>query len=147
MDNVVLLYSGKAIFDFMCKVREMLMNDLDTIFKSILVANNREGRIMYRKQICEQISRMPAPRLYITPEYALRVVRGHPRCGAIKAQWSKRQQEEVRRRYYSLPEDARTLTNLAKALEQPAESFYIPPKQISNLLYQVYAKNNRRKQA
>lgn len=131
----------------MCKVREMLMNDLDSIFKSILVANNREGRIMYRKQICEQISRMSAPRLYITPEYALRVVRGHPRCGAVKAQWCKRQQEEVRRRYYSLPEDARTLTNLAKVLEEPAESFFLPPKQISNLLYQVYAKNNRRKQA
>lgn len=120
----------------------MLINDLDSIFKSILIENNRCGRIMHRKQICEQISKMPAPRLYISPEYALRVVRNHPRCGALKAQGCKRQQEEVRRRYNSLPEDARTLSNLARLLEQPAESFFLPPKQISNLLYEVYAKKN-----
>ena len=130
----------------MCKIREMLINDLDSMFKTILVKNNREGRIMFRKEICEQISRMPAPRLYITPEYALRVVRNHPRCGAVKPSRSRMQQEEVRHRYYSLPEDERTLTNLAKVLEEPAESFYLSPVRISRLLYYVYGKNNQRKQ-
>ena len=131
----------------MQKMHEMLMNDLDNLFKSILITNQLEGRIAYRLQICEQISKLPAPRLYVTPEYALRVIRGYSRCGAEIPSRRKRQQDEVRRRYYSIPEDIRSLPNLGKVLAEPAESFYLSPKQISNLLYRVYAKNkNRRKQ-
>ena len=66
----------------MQKVKELLLTDLDKIFKSIVVANHRDGRIMTRREICNIIANFPAPRLYITPEYALRVFRGHRRCGA-----------------------------------------------------------------
>lgn len=130
----------------MRSVNKMLLDDLDSIFKSILVSNTREGRVMTRRQVCDIIAKSPAPRLYITPEYALRVARGYPRCGAHKTTQSKMHQE-VRRRYYSLPTEMRTLTNIAKAISQPAESFYLTPENISALLYRVYAKNNRREQA
>lgn len=127
----------------MQKIREMLMNDLDAAFKSIITANTREGRIMHRPEICEIISKLPAPRIYVTPEYALRVVRGYPRCGARKASLKMKQQDEIRRRYNSLPSDMRTLANLAKLLAQPAECFYITPLQISNILYELlHAKKN-----
>lgn len=124
----------------------MLLDDLDAVFKSILISNNRQGKIMSRKEVCELISKMPAPRLYITAGYALRVARGDARCGAHKT-ISRDMHQEVRRRYHSLPPNMRTLTNIDKVIAQPAESFYLIPSRISKLLYQVYAKNNRRKQA
>ena len=130
----------------MQNVNKMLLDDLDALFKSILVSNNRRGKVMSRKEVCEQISKMPAPRLYITPEYALRVARGDAHCGANKT-ISRDMHQEVRRRYYSLPPDMRTLTNIAKVIAQPADSFYLIPSRISKLLYSVYAKNGRRKQA
>lgn len=127
----------------MQKIYEMLMNDLDSAFTSIITTNAREGRIMFRNEICEMISKLPAPRIYVTPEYAMRVVRGYPRCGALKNSLKMKQQAEIRRRYYSLPPNMRTLSNLAKVLAEPAECFYVNPQQISIILYKVlHAKKN-----
>lgn len=137
---------GKGVFYVMRNVNKMLLDDLDAVFKSILVSNNRQGKIMSRREVCELISKMPAPRLYITPEYALRVARGDARCGAYKT-ISRDMHQEVRRRYHALPPNMRSLTGIATVIAQPAESFYLIPSRISKLLYQVYAKNNRRKQA
>lgn len=121
----------------MRNINQQLLNDLDAVFKSILVTNHRDGRVMCRREICEQISKLPAPRLYITPEYALRVSRNYSRCGAYKTSAYKMHQE-VRRRYNSLPENMRTLANLSKVISEPAESFYLTPARISTLLYRVY---------
>ena len=139
---MVNLHRGKAFY-IMRNVNKMLIEDLDAVFKSILIANHRQGKIMSRREVCEQISKMPAPRLYITPEYALRVARGDSRCGANKTSW-RDMHHELRRRYNSLPPNMRTLTNIAKIIAEPADSFYLNPSRISKLLYRVY---DRRKQA
>ena len=119
------------------------MNDLDAAFKSIITTNAREGRIMFRNEICEMISKLPAPRIYVTPEYALRVVRGYSRCGAKKGLLKMKQQDELRRGYYSLPPTMRTLSNLAKVLAEPAEFFYVNPQRIYLILFKVlHAKKN-----
>ena len=118
-------------------VKEMLLKDLDEVFKSILISNHREGRIMSRRQICDIIAQHPAPRLYITPEYALRVFRGYPRCGAHIYRTASMQQE-LRSRILSLPDDKRTLTNIAKVITQPAPSFYLSSQRIYDLLYKIY---------
>ena len=138
--------TGERHFYVMRTINKMLLDGLDAVFKSILVSNSLQGKIMFRREVCEQISKMPAPRLYITPEYALRVARGDARCGANKT-ITREMHQEVRRRYHALPPNMRSLTGIAKVIAQPAESFYLMPSRISKLLYQVYAKNNRRKQA
>ena len=124
-------------------VKELLLTDLDKVFKSIITANHREGRIMTRREICNIIAKFPAPRLYITPEYALRVFRGHHRCGASTNSYrATDMQQELRSRILSLPENMRTIANIAKVIEKPAPSFYLSPYRIHDLLYKVY----RRKQ-
>lgn len=117
--------------------KEMLLKDLEEVFKSIVVTNNREGRKMSRKQVCKIISQSPAPRLYITPEYALRVFRNYPRCGAHTYRASAMQQE-LRSRILALPPDLRTTANIAKVIAQPAPSFYLSPRRIYDFLYRVY---------
>ena len=125
--------------------KKMLLKDLDEVYKSIIVANTREGRIMTRRQVCELIARSPAPRLYITPEYALRIFRGHPRCGTHTNSYRvAAMQQELRSRILSLPENMRTLANIAKVIAEPAPSFYLSSRRIYDFLYKVY---DRRKQA
>ena len=125
----------------MKSVKEQLLKDLDTIFQSIVKANIREGRKMTRRQICDIIASTPAPRLYILPEYALRVLRSNPGCGA-RSYHSSAMQQELRFRYLALPENMRTLPNITEIIMQPAPSFYISSSRIYDLLYKVY---NRRK--
>ena len=128
--------------------KEMLLKDLDAVFKSIVISNNREGRIMTRREICDIIAKSPAPRLYITPEYALRIFRGDVRCGARTNSYRvSAMQQELRKRISSLPKNMRSISNIAKVIAEPAPSFYLSPRRIYDFLYQVYAKNNRRKQA
>ena len=115
----------------------MLLKDLEEVFKSIVVTNNREGRKMSREQVCKIISQSPAPRLYITPEYALRVFRNDRRCGAHTYRASD-MQKELRSRILALPPDMRTTTNIAKVIAQPAPSFYLSPRRIYDFLYRVY---------
>lgn len=125
-------------------IKEILLNDLDEVYKSIVVANHREGRIMTRREICNIIAKSPAPRLYITPEYALRVFRGDRRCGAsVNSYHATAMQQELRSRILALPENMRSLANIAKVITEPAPSFYLSSYRIYDFLYQVY----RRKQA
>jgi 3-polyprenyl-4-hydroxybenzoate decarboxylase len=56
-------------------------------------------------------------------------------------------QQELRKRISSLPKNMRSISNIAKVIAEPAPSFYLSPRRIYDFLYQVYAKNNRRKQA
>ena len=126
-------------------IKEILLADLDEVYSSIVAANNREGRVMTRRQICDIISKSPAPRLYITPEYAMRILRGHPRCGARTHSYRvAAMQQEMRSRVLALPENQRSLADIAKAIAEPAQSFYLSSRRIYDFLYQVY---NRRKQS
>ena len=128
--------------------KEMLLKDLDAVFKSIVISNNREGRIMTRREVCDIIAKSPAPRLYITPEYALRIFRGDVRCGARTNSYRVSvMQQELKKRISALPKNMRSISNIAKVIAEPAPSFYLSPRRIYDFLYQVYAKNNRRKQA
>ena len=125
-------------------IKEILLNDLDEVYKSIVVANHREGRIMTRREICNIIAKSPAPRLYITPEYALRVFRGDRRCGAsVSSYHATAMQQELRSRILALPENMRSLANIAKVIAEPAPCFYLSSYRIYDFLYKVY----RRKQA
>lgn len=122
----------------------MLLKDLDEVYSSIVATNHREGRVMTRRQICDIISKSPAPRLYITPEYALRILRGHPRCGARTNSYRvAAMQQEMRSRILALPENRRSLADIAKAIAEPAPSFYLSSRRIYDFLYKVY----RRKQS
>jgi hypothetical protein len=121
----------------MRSVKKEMLRDLDAAYRSIVVRNAKEGCYLSRMDVCKILAKSPAPRLYITPEYAMRVIKGHPRCQSSTYSTS-RMHQELLARYNSLPEGSRTLVNVEMIINQPAPSFYLSPIRISDLLYKVY---------
>jgi hypothetical protein len=121
----------------MRKVKQEMLHALDQAYKAIVVTAAKEGRYLSRLKVCEIIANSPAPRLFITPEYAMRVIKGHPRCQSV-TYGTSRMHKELLARYEALPEDSRTFINIEKIINQPAPSFYLSPIRISDLLYMVY---------
>ena len=121
-----------------------LLQDLDAIRKSIVVRNFKKNIIMPQSEICEIIAHSPAPRLYITPERARRLLAGFPNCQASGS--NNAMYQELYKRYSELPPEKRNFLNLPAIIFQPAPSFYLSPLYIKKLLIKVYGKNNRRKQ-
>lgn len=117
----------------------LLIQDLNTLYLRIVRDNTRKGILMTRRQICDIISRSPAPRLYITPEYAQRVLRTFPKYSA-RHYGSGGKHLELYNRYAALPPEERTLSNLNKIIDQPASSFYLSSQYIYRLLYKIYDK-------
>lgn len=121
-----------------------LINDLDAAYTALIRDNEKKGIIMNRRQICARLSKTPASRLYITPDYARRILRNFPKyCASRYGATGKH--KELFDRYSRLPPEERTLMNITKIINQPAKSFYLSPKYIYVLLYKVYDRNNRRK--
>lgn len=114
-----------------------LVSDLDALFSSIVRDNEKKGVFMTRLQICELISKSPAPRLYITPEQARRLMYNYERYKAKKYSVSGKH-EEFYRRYVLLPANQRTYSNISRIIEQPAPSFYLSASYINRILYNIY---------
>lgn len=121
-----------------------LLQDLDAIRKSIVVRNFKKNIIMPQSEICEIIAHSPAPRLYVTPERARRLLAGFPNCQASGS--NNAMYQELYKRYSELPPEKRNFLNLPAIIFQPAPSFYLSPLYIKKLLIKVYGKNNKRKQ-
>lgn len=117
-----------------------LMHDLNTCYLSILRDNRSNGIELTRREICELISQCPAPRFYVTVEYARRIINcaieGRRRTRVLHSRRNA-QHQEIFERYKNLPIDEQNNTGLAKLLNEPAPSFYFSAKQISNLLYKA----------
>lgn len=115
-----------------------LMHDLSACYHTILRTNRHNGIDMTRREICLLISCQPAPRFYVTLEYARRIINAEANGGSrTRATHTRRhaQHQEIYKRYKSLPPEEQNNTGLAKILNQPAPSFYFSAKQISNILY------------
>ena len=118
-----------------------LIADLDALYTSILRRNIKEGILMSNEQIYQLMSESPAPRLYLSPDKAIRLaynssnktirICGHKFRSGLKHQ-------EFYHRLSSLPPSMRTPKNIINLLEAPAPSFYLGPDRIKKLLYKVY---------
>lgn len=124
-----------------------LVHDLDVLYTGIVRQNSAEGRIMSRKEICEIISTLPAPRLYITPERARRLTFNFCKysAGTGRKYRAAAMNAEAHRRVLGLPKGMRTIQNVERVISQPAPSFYLSPSRINQILYKAYDRNHRRK--
>lgn len=132
---------------FFMPYSSQLLADLDAVYKEIVTHNAKEGIIMNRLEICEVISRSPAPRLYISPEKAHRLTFNFEKNSARRDGREHRasaKHAEFYRRYMELPANMRSYHNICRILEQPAPSFYLSPHRISKLLYKVYEHDRRK---
>ena len=114
-----------------------LLSDLYSAYRQILRENTRLGLIQTRLQVCDRISRLSAPRFYVSPLYAKRIINsmsnGTPRASRQRL----RLHREIYQRWLSLPESQRTDSALSDILTQPAPSYYLGVEHISRLLYKA----------
>lgn len=129
-------WSGEMRITMTKTLSRQLLEDLDALFTKIVTRNSKEGIVMTRWDICELISRSPAPRLYISPERAIRLTYGFDKYSA--RHYHAGAHREFQRRYLALPENMRSPMNIQKILEEPAPSFYLSPYRIYKLLYKIY---------
>ena len=125
---------------------QQLILDLNEVYTTIVRQNLKDGIMMSRREICEKIATMPAPRLYISPEHARLLTYSYNRIsskGNNREYRAAAKHAEFYRRYNSLPANARSLQNIMALLQEPAPSFYLSPERINRLLYKIY---DRRKQ-
>ena len=122
----------------MDNISPLLLSDLLALYTGIVQENFRNGVFWNRRKICIKIASLPAPRLYITPRYARRIILVMEK-GRLRAHspWRSRQHRELYRRWLSLPEAERTPESLDKILSEPAPSFYLSPARINILLYKA----------
>lgn len=114
-----------------------LLRDLNEAYFTIVRDNQKKGIIMSRRQICELIARSPAPRLYITPDRARRLMFNYTKYRARKYQASGKH-EEFYRRYQQLPKEQRNSLNIQNLIDQPAPSFYLTAAYIDRFLYKIH---------
>lgn len=114
-----------------------LLRDLDSLYTSIVVHNTKNDIRMQRKQICEIISRSPAPKLYITVDHARRILSNYHKHRASKY-YNSAMHQELWQRWQALPPEERTTARLQEIINQPAPSFYLSAKYIYVLLYKIY---------
>lgn len=122
-------------------VFSQLLDDLDSLYKKIVVQNSSEGRIMSRREICEIIANSPAPRLYLTPERARKLTFNFDKYRAPASSHKRGKaamHAEFYRRYLELPKEMRSMTNIERIIGEPAPSFYLSAHRINKLLYKVY---------
>lgn len=122
-------------------VFSQLLQDLDNLYKKIVIQNTAEGRIMSRHEVCEIIANSHAPRLYISPERARKLTFNFDKYRAPEGSHKRGKaamHAEFYRRYLALPKELRSITNIERIIEQPAPSFYLSPHRIYKLLYKVY---------
>ena len=115
----------------------LLIQDLDAAYTSISNHYRLNGIFKTRRQICDIISQSPAPRLYITPEYASRILKAFPKYSA-RRYGSTGKHRELYERYRSLPPEERNIDGIIKIINQPAPSFYLSSTYIYILLYRIY---------
>lgn len=113
-----------------------LLRDLYGAYQQILKDNNKAGITMTRIEVCRKLSTLPAPCLYISVDFARRIIRSMEK-GKQRAHspWRFRQHHELYRRYLSLPPEKRNTAGIKEILSRPAPSFYLSPHRINHLLY------------
>lgn len=114
----------------------ILLKDLRDYYDRIVSETRREGRILTRMEICHIIAQSPAPRIYVTPDYATRIVKSISQKKAFaQGSYRKKKHEELYRRYMSLPPEKRNKNGIRTIIEEPANSFFLSPYRINILLY------------
>lgn len=113
-----------------------LMRDLYSAYLQIVKENSDKGITMTRLDICRILSTIPAPRLYISVDFARRIIRTMEK-GRQRAHspWRFRQHHELFKRYLALPLERRNTAGIKEILSRPAPSFYLSPHRINYLLY------------
>ena len=110
-----------------------LIEDLTVCYYSIL----RHSPNLTRMEVCRLIAKSSAPRFYVSPSYARRIIRditiGKPRATCSRAAEEHR---ELYHRWQLL--DDKSPESLQQLLNSPAPSFYLSAHRINKLLYKYY---------
>lgn len=119
---------------------------LQALYNRIKSANGVNFRFLKQQSIWEMMAKEPAPRFYITPEYAARYITAYYKHGGRITSGNAAMIEELVK-YYEIYR--KLYSNFAKwkiydmVVNSPAQSFYMSPQRIKEIIFNYTGRNKK----